>query len=114
GDSVQAVAAGIVMMTIVDPPPATAALKNGTIRPLAVTSARRQPSLPDVPTMAEAGVPDMEVPVWMALFAPAKTAPAVVARLQAEVARAVRTPALRQHFDAMGIEPVGSSSQELA
>jgi tripartite-type tricarboxylate transporter receptor subunit TctC len=64
--------------------------------------------------MAEAGVPDMEVPVWMALFAPAKTPPAIVARLHAEVARAVRAPELRQRFDAMGIEPVGGSSQELA
>ena len=114
GESVQAVASGLVMMTIVDPPPAAAALKNGSIRPLAVTSAHRHPSWPDVPTMAEAGVPDMEVPVWMALFAPAKTSPAIVARLQAEIARAVRTPEVRQHFDAMGIEPVGSSSQDLA
>ncbi|HET7197595.1 MAG TPA: tripartite tricarboxylate transporter substrate binding protein [Burkholderiales bacterium] len=114
GESVQAVASGLVMMTIVDPPPAAAALKSGSIRALAVTSPRRHPSWPDVPTMAEAGVPDMEVPVWMALFAPAKTPPAIVARLQAEVARAVRTPQLRQHFDAMGIVPVGSSSQELA
>ncbi len=113
GESVQAVASGLVTMTIVDPPPASPALKNGTIRALAVTSAKRHPSWPDVPTMAEAGVPDMEVPVWMALFAPAKTAPAIVARLQAEVARAVRTPEVRQRFDAMGIEPVGGSSQEL-
>ena len=114
GESVQAVASGLVTMTIVDPPPASPALKNGTIRALAVTSAKRHPSWPDVPTLAEAGVPDMEVPVWMALFAPAKTAPAIVARLQAEVARAVRTPEVRQRFDAMGIEPVGGSSQELA
>jgi tripartite-type tricarboxylate transporter receptor subunit TctC len=114
GESVQAVASGLVMMTIVDPPPATPALRNGTIRPLAVTSAHRHPSWPDVPTMAEAGVPDMEVPVWMALFAPARTPPAIIARLQAEVARAVRTPEVKQHFDAMGIEPVGSSAAELA
>lgn len=114
GESVQAVASGLVMMTIVDPPPATPALRNGTIRPLAVTSAHRHPSWPDVPTMAEAGVPDMEVPVWMALFAPARTSPAIIARLQAEVARAVRTPEVKHHFDAMGIEPVGSSAAELA
>jgi tripartite-type tricarboxylate transporter receptor subunit TctC len=114
GESVQAVAGGQVMMTIVDPPPATAALKAGTLRALAVTSARRQPSWPDLPTMAEAGVPDMQVPVWMALFAPARTSPAIVARLQEEVARVVKLPEIKERFAAMGIEPVGGTSQELA
>ena len=114
GESVQAVAGGQVMMTIVDPPPATAALKAGTLRALAVTSARRQPSWPDLPTMAEAGVPDMQVPVWMALFAPARTSPAIVARLQQEVARVVKLPEIKERFGAMGIEPVGGTSQELA
>jgi tripartite-type tricarboxylate transporter receptor subunit TctC len=113
-ESVQAVVSGLVTMTIVDPPPASPALRNGTLRALAVTSAHRHPSWPDVPTLAEAGVPDMDVPVWMALFAPVRTAPEIVARLQAEVARAVRSPELKQHFDAMGVEPVGSSSQDLA
>ena len=112
--SVQAVASGQVMMTIVDPPPATAAIRAGTLRPLAITSAKRHPAWPDVPTMAEAGIPDMEVPVWMALFAPAGTPPAVVARLQKEVARVVHTPEVQHHFDAMSIEPLGSSSEELA
>jgi tripartite-type tricarboxylate transporter receptor subunit TctC len=50
----------------------------------------------------------------MALFAPAKTSPAIVARLQSEVAGAVRTPELKQHFDSMGIQPVGGSAQDLA
>ena len=113
-ESVQAVASGQVMMTIVDPPPATAAMKAGTLRALAVTSAKRHPSWPDLPTMSEAGVPDMEVPVWTAFFAPAKTPIAIVARLQKEVARVVRTPEVKERFAAMGIEPVGSTSHELA
>src|SRR5205823_12242491 len=59
GDSVQAVLSGQVTLTIVDPPPATGPLKAGTLRPLAVTSGKRHRSWPDVPTMAQAGVPDM-------------------------------------------------------
>jgi tripartite-type tricarboxylate transporter receptor subunit TctC len=113
GESVQAVAAGQVMMTIVDPPPATGPLKAGTIRGLAVTSPQRHPRWPDLPTMAEAGVPEMEVPVWTAFFAPAKTPAAIVARLQKEVARVIHTAEVRERFDAMGLKPEGGSPAEL-
>jgi len=112
GESVQAVLAGQVLMTIVDPPPATGPMKAGTLRALAVTSAKRHPSWPELPTMMASGI-DVEVPVWTAFFAPAKTPPAVVARLQKEVARVVRTPEVRERFAAMGLEPVGASSEEL-
>ena len=74
---------------------------------------KRHPSWPDLPTMAEAGVPDMEVPVWTAFFAPAKTPPAIVARLQKEVARVVQTPEVRERFAAMGLDPVGGTSEDL-
>jgi len=114
GESIQAVIAGQVTMTIVDPAPAAGPLKAGTIRALAVTSAGRHPTWPEVPTMAEAGVPDMEVPVWTAFFAPVKTPPAIVARLQKEVARVVHLPEIKERFAAMGLVPVGSSPEELA
>jgi len=113
GESVQALISGNVALTIVDPPPATGPLKAGTIRALAVTSSKRHRSWPDLPTMAEAGVPDMEVPVWTAFFAPAKTPPAIVARLQKEIARAVQTAEVRERFGQMGLDPVGGSSAEL-
>ena len=113
GESVQAVAGGQVTMTFVDPPPATGALKSGIVRGLAVTSARRHPSWPDLPTLVELGFPEMEVPVWTALFAPARTPPAIVARLQREVARAVHLPEIKERFAAMGVDPVGSTSEEL-
>jgi tripartite-type tricarboxylate transporter receptor subunit TctC len=114
GESVQALISGNVALTIVDPPPATGPLKAGTIRALAVTSGKRHPSWPDLPTMAEAGVPDMEVPVWTAFFAPAKTPPAIVALLQREVARVVRTAEVKEAFGKMGLDAVGGSSEELA
>jgi len=114
GESVQALISGNVALTIVDPPPATGPLKAGTIRALAVTSGKRHPSWPDLPTMAEAGVPDMEVPVWTAFFAPAKTPPAIVALLQKEVARVVRTAEVKEAFGKMGLDAVGGSSEELA
>jgi len=110
---VQAVIASQVTMTLVDPPPATGPIKAGTLRALAVTSASRHPSWPDLPTMAEAGVPDMDVPVWTALFAPAKTPPAIVARWQKEVARVVQTAEVREKFAGMGLDPVGGSSEDL-
>jgi tripartite-type tricarboxylate transporter receptor subunit TctC len=113
GESVQAVIAGQVTITIVDPPPSTGPIKAGTVRALAVTSAKRHPSWPDLPTMAEAGVPDMEVPVWTAFFAPAKTPPAIVARLQKETARAVHSAEVRERFAGMGLDPVGGSSEDL-
>jgi tripartite-type tricarboxylate transporter receptor subunit TctC len=113
GESVQSVAGGQVMMTIVDPPPATGPLKSGTVRGLAVTSPQRHPRWPDLPTMTEAGVPDMEVPVWTAFFAPANTPAAIVARLQKEVARVVHTPEVKERFDSMGLKPEGGSSADL-
>src|ERR671914_887652 len=110
GESVQSVASGQVMMTIVDPAPVAGPLKSGTVRGLAVTSAKRHPSWPELPTMAEAGVPDMEVPVWTAFFAPAKTPSAIIARLQKEVARVVHTPEVKERFGQMALQPVGGSS----
>ncbi len=114
GESVQAVAAGQVTMTIVDPAPVTGPLQSGTVRGLAVTSAKRHPRWPDLPTLAEAGVPDMEVPVWTAFFAPAKTPAAIIARLQKEVARVVQTPEVKARFDTMGLTPEGGTPDELA
>jgi len=114
GESMQAVAGGQVTVTFVDPPPAAGALKSGLVRGLAVTSAKRHPSWPDLPTLVELGFPEMDVPVWTALFAPAKTSPAILARLQREVARAVQLPEVRERFAAMGVDPIGGSSEELA
>jgi tripartite-type tricarboxylate transporter receptor subunit TctC len=113
GESVQSLVSGNVMLTIVDPPPATGPLKAGSVRALAVTSGKRHPNWPDVPTLAEAGVPDMEVPVWTAFFVPARTPPAIVARLQKEVARVVQTAEVRERFAQMALQPVGGPAEAL-
>ena len=114
GDSANAVISGQVTMTIADPPPVTGALKGGTLRALAVTAAQRHPAYPDVPTMAEAGVPDVEVGLWMGIFVPAATPAPIVKRLNDEVVRAVRLPDVRERLIALGVDPAGSSPEELA
>jgi tripartite-type tricarboxylate transporter receptor subunit TctC len=114
GESVNAVVAGQVTMTICDPPPASGPLRAGTARALAVTSNERHPSWPDLPTLKEAGVPDVDVWLWTAFFAPAKTPPAIVARLQKETARVVRLPDVAAGLAKLGVDPVGGSSEELA
>ncbi|MBW8904512.1 MAG: tripartite tricarboxylate transporter substrate binding protein, partial [Betaproteobacteria bacterium] len=68
---------------------------------------------PDVPTLKESGV-DVEVWLWTAFFAPAKTPPAIVARLQKETARVVRLPDVAEGLAKLGVDPVGGSSDELA
>ncbi|OYX12751.1 MAG: hypothetical protein B7Z15_09360 [Rhizobiales bacterium 32-66-8] len=76
-------------------------IRAGALRPLAVTSAERSPALPDVPTVAET-VPGFEASSWFALFAPAGTPPAVIARLNAEVAKALEDPAVKQRYAEVG------------
>jgi tripartite-type tricarboxylate transporter receptor subunit TctC len=78
-------------------------VKGGKLRALAVTSARRLPALPDVPTVAESGVPGFDVSTWFGLLVPKQTPPAVVTRLNAAVAQAVRDPAFRAQFEAVGL-----------
>ncbi len=113
GESVQATVAGQVTMTICDPPPASGPLRAGTVRALAITSSERHPSWPEVPTLAEAGVPDVEVWLWTGFFAPARTPAAIVARLQRETARVVRLPEVLDGLGKLGVDPVGGSSEEL-
>src|SRR5256884_6647024 len=87
-------------------------VKGGKLRALAITSAQRSPLEPALPTMAESGVPGYEVLGWQGLFAVAGTPPGTVARLQAEVAKVLRLPEVRERLAALGAEPVGSTPQE--
>jgi tripartite-type tricarboxylate transporter receptor subunit TctC len=89
-------------------------IESGKVRALAVTSAKRLPSLPNVPTMAEAGVPGYEVVSWQAMFAPAGTPPAIVERLHAEVAKILKQPDVQERLAKLGVEPSGMPPQQFA
>jgi len=87
---------------------------SGRIRALGVTGAKRSPQLPDVPTIAEAGVPGYEFDAWYALFAPAKTPPAITAKINADLNRALQQSDTRQKLAAGGLEPLGGSEAAFA
>ncbi|MBV7485755.1 tripartite tricarboxylate transporter substrate binding protein [Bordetella sp. BOR01] len=80
-------------------------LKAGKLRPLAVTSAERSPALPDVPTLAQAGVAGYDASSWFGLLAPDGTPPAVVDKVQRDVAKILQDPAVRERFAALGAVP---------
>jgi tripartite-type tricarboxylate transporter receptor subunit TctC len=86
----------------------------GKVRILAVTAKKRSPALPDVPTLAEVGVPGIDVSQWLSLAAPAKTPMQIVARLNAEVAKILAAPATREKLESIGFEVTPGTAQELA
>jgi tripartite-type tricarboxylate transporter receptor subunit TctC len=112
GDSVNAVMSGQVTITITDPPPVIGPIKGGRVRALAVTASKRDAAWPEVPTLAEAGGPDVEIRLFTGFHAPAGTPRAIVDRLQREVARVVKIPEIRERLDQMSIVPSGNTSEE--
>ena len=112
-DSANAVAAGQVLMTLVDSGPVAGPIKGGLLRGLAVTSNKRMAALPEIPTMAEQGI-DLQITLWSGLLAPAGTPTAIVQKLQAEVARIVRLPDVRERMTQLGIEAEGGTAEEFA
>jgi tripartite-type tricarboxylate transporter receptor subunit TctC len=89
-------------------------LGSGKLRLLAVASLARLKNFPDVPTFAEAGYPALNLPGWGGLFVPAGTPPAIVARLNAEVLKALAAPDIADRINAMGFVPVGNSAESFA
>ena len=87
-------------------------IKAGKLRALAVTGSKRSPQLPDVPTLAESGVPGYEAYVWMGLMAPKGTPTLIVEKLQREIVRALATNEVKAYMDTAGIEIVGSTPAE--
>jgi tripartite-type tricarboxylate transporter receptor subunit TctC len=87
-------------------------VKTGRLVALGVPSAKRSNALPDVPTFQESGVADFDVSSWVGIFVPAKTPPAIVARLQRELAFVLGTPFVKERYGVLGIEPVGNTSRE--
>ncbi|MBI2725973.1 MAG: tripartite tricarboxylate transporter substrate binding protein [Polaromonas sp.] len=81
------------------------------MRPLAVTTSKRSPNLPDVPTMAESGYPGFEAPAWWAVLAPAKTPPEIVRRMNEEINKALKNPEIASKLAAQGIDVVGGTPE---
>src|SRR6202521_1946875 len=100
------------LFAITDPPPTTPQVKGGQVRALAVTADKRLDDLPDVPTMAEAGVSGMEVGLWSGVFAPAATPPGIVRKLEAELRKIMQMADVKERFKVMATPTVGSSAQE--
>jgi tripartite-type tricarboxylate transporter receptor subunit TctC len=88
--------------------------KAGKLRALAVTTAKRSSVAPDVPTLAESGLPGFEVGSWQGVFAPAGTPPVIVKRLNAEIVKILGTPEVREKLGALGAEIVADSPEEFA
>jgi tripartite-type tricarboxylate transporter receptor subunit TctC len=114
GESLMGVLAGNAAMTIVDPPPTTAQVQAGKLRALAVTGRARTRELPDVPTMAEAGVPSMDVGLWSGFFVPSATPRAVIDRLAREFREVILNTEVKDRLIAMAVNPIGSSPEDFA
>jgi tripartite-type tricarboxylate transporter receptor subunit TctC len=108
-EAAAAVMSGEVLMQISDPGPVAGLIKGGKLRGLAVTADKRMSDFPGIPTMAEAGVHDMNVSFWSGLFAPAATPPAIVNKLHDTTVRALQAPDVQQHLKALALEVVGTT-----
>jgi tripartite-type tricarboxylate transporter receptor subunit TctC len=114
GPAVQDLIAGNVQAMFDSVPSSAASARDGRLRALAVTTRNRIAPFPDLPTIAEAGVPGYEISTWYGIWAPARTPPAIINRLQQAVAAAARNPETRARFDALGAEPVADSPEDYA
>ena len=93
---------------------ATPHIQSGKLRAIAVTTAKRSSALPDVPTIAEAGLPGYELSPWFAVYMPAGTPQPIVAKMNAALLEAMKLPEVKARFAAIGAEPIGSTPQQLA
>jgi tripartite-type tricarboxylate transporter receptor subunit TctC len=106
------VVSGQVVAFIGNMPPTVPLIKAGKLRALAVTTRSRSALMPELPTIAEAGLPGFETVAWFGVLAPAGTPPDIVNKLSAEIAKIARSPEIRDKLVAMGAEPVGSTPEE--
>jgi tripartite-type tricarboxylate transporter receptor subunit TctC len=89
-------------------------VKSGRLWPLAITSSRRNPVFPDVPTVVEAGMPELEFYSWYGLWGPANLPPAIVAKLEDAAIKAVQSPEVRERLIGLGFEPTGHTAPEFS
>lgn len=113
GPAIIALVGGEVQMYFSTIPAALTQVKAGRLRALAVTSSKRMPQVPDIPTVAESGLPGFEVVGWFGLFAPAGTPRPVIQKLNAELVKILDTPDTRQRLSGHGLIPGGGKPEEL-
>jgi tripartite-type tricarboxylate transporter receptor subunit TctC len=106
--------AGQVQVVFSDPISALQLVKSGVLVALAVTSKDRSPVAPDVPTISESGYPGFDAVGWHGILAPAKTPPAIVAKLNSEIVQALKDPETKSLLESQAIQIIGSSPQEFA
>lgn len=114
GPALTALLGGQVDIAISDPPPALPHIKSGALRALAVTTAKRSAAFPDVPTLAEAGVPGFEFTSWWGIFGPAGLPAPIAERMAKEVAKALQSPDVKARLASFSAEPVGNTPTEFA
>jgi tripartite-type tricarboxylate transporter receptor subunit TctC len=106
------VAGGNTLFSIADGPPTMPLVQGGKIRALAVTGSQRSSELPDVPSMAEAGYPEVNIGLWSGLFVSASTPPAIAHKLDTELRRALADGGVREKLKAMAVNPGGGPGEE--
>jgi len=114
GPAIGELAGGQISLAFLGLPSGLPQMRGGKVRALGVTSARRSTAVPDLPTLAEAGLPGFESTTWQGFVLPAGTSREIVARLHADSVRAVQSTDLRERFAALGVEPVGSTPDQFA
>jgi tripartite-type tricarboxylate transporter receptor subunit TctC len=114
GLAVGATVAGHTAIAFTSVVPAAPQVKEGKLRALAVTSKMRSQTLPDMPTMAEAGYPGIEGEAWFAVIVPAGTPKEIVALLHREIVKAIALPGMKERMTTLGFEPVASTPEECA
>jgi tripartite-type tricarboxylate transporter receptor subunit TctC len=112
GEMAQAVMSGQVLMAFVDTAPVAGPLKAGRLRALGITTAKRPMNFPDIPTLLEQGVPDMEIVLWTGLVAPANTPAEVIDRLQDAVADTIAMQSVDAALDAIDVDGRSTTSAE--
>lgn len=105
---------GQILMSFDTITPVLPHIKAGKLRPLAVTTAKRSPALPDVPTLQEAGLKDFDIGTWFGVLAPVGTPKPVLDRLSAEATKIIQSPDFKKRMDDIGAQPVGNSPAEMA
>jgi tripartite-type tricarboxylate transporter receptor subunit TctC len=114
GPAVADLVGGQVNLMFDNMPSSLPHVKSGRLRAIAVTSAKRSPAAPDLPTIAESGVPGYEAVAWFGVLAPAATPPAIVKKLNAEIIKVLKSPDVAERLSSQGAEPVSNTPEQFS